>query len=193
MLRDHRLGDEEQPLSSSEPLASPPVTASAPGRGHPAKDLESAAFTSLPAGTGPIRHDGEAAASSIAAISESPAIQVEASQAFAAHPASDPQRARLAVSPHRGVAIATSPVGSAAVHADASPFAQPVGSPLSEATVAHRTLQSREENQVVHVTIGRIDVVANTAPAPTIRQQRRAPRDPVTLADYLRVADSNAR
>ena len=58
--------------------------------------------------------------------------------------------------------------------------------PLSQAILAQRTCQSRDVSQVVHVTIGRIEVVANTAPAPAVRRSP-APRQPtVTLADYLR-------
>ena len=60
-----------------------------------------------------------------------------------------------------------------------------VALPLSQAILAQRTLQSRDNSQVVHVTIGRIDVVANMAPAAAPRRGP-TPRQPtVTLADYL--------
>jgi hypothetical protein len=58
--------------------------------------------------------------------------------------------------------------------------------PLSQAALAQRTLPSQDDGQVVHVTIGRIDVVASTAPAPVARRSP-TPREPrVTLSDYLR-------
>ena len=58
--------------------------------------------------------------------------------------------------------------------------------PLSPAVLAKRTLQPRDDSQVVHVTIGRIDVVANTAPAPAARRSPAPRQATVTLADYLR-------
>ena len=75
-----------------------------------------------------------------------------------------------------------------------APLAAPrLALPLSQAILAQRTLQSRDDNQVVHVTIGRIDVVANTAAAPAIRRTP-TPRQPtVTLADYLRGGSGSRR
>lgn len=58
--------------------------------------------------------------------------------------------------------------------------------PLSQAVLAQRTQQSRDENHVVHVTIGRIDVIASSAPAPTTRTSPPPRQASVTLADYLR-------
>jgi hypothetical protein len=66
-------------------------------------------------------------------------------------------------------------------------------SPMSEAILAQRTLQSRDDNQVVHVTIGRIDVVANTAPAPAVRPSPAPRPATVTLADYLRGSNGGRR
>ncbi len=58
-------------------------------------------------------------------------------------------------------------------------------SPLSDAALASRAIRPRESEDVIHVSIGRVDVVANaTTPAPR-REPARA-RDTVTLADYLR-------
>ncbi|UUZ68716.1 hypothetical protein LP416_01880 [Polaromonas sp. P2-4] len=59
-------------------------------------------------------------------------------------------------------------------------------SQAAQAVLAQRTLASRDESQVVHVTIGRIDVVANTAPAPAPRRSPTPRQGTVTLADYLR-------
>jgi len=58
--------------------------------------------------------------------------------------------------------------------------------PLSDASLARRIPRPQDDSQVVHVTIGRIEVVAHTAPAPATARTP-APRQPsVTLADYLR-------
>lgn len=58
--------------------------------------------------------------------------------------------------------------------------------PLSQAALAQRTNNARDDSQVVHVTIGRIDVVANTAPAPAVRRNPTPRQATVTLGDYLR-------
>lgn len=68
----------------------------------------------------------------------------------------------------------------------APPARTRVALPLSQAILAQRTLQSRDDTQVVHVTIGRIEVVANTASAPAPRRSPAPRQATVTLADYLR-------
>ena len=65
--------------------------------------------------------------------------------------------------------------------------------PLSQAILTQRTLQSRDDNQVVHVTIGRIDVVANTAPAPAVRRSPTPREATVPLAEYLRGGNGGRR
>lgn len=60
--------------------------------------------------------------------------------------------------------------------------------PLSPATLAQRIVPPNHDEQVVHVTIGRIDVVATTPPAPAAKPARAARQEPTTLADYLRGA-----
>ena len=58
--------------------------------------------------------------------------------------------------------------------------------PLSNASLAQRVSRPNDDGPVVHVTIGRIEVVAHTAAAP-VPARGPAPRQPtVTLADYLR-------
>jgi hypothetical protein len=59
--------------------------------------------------------------------------------------------------------------------------------------LAQRTLLSRDDSQVVHVTIGRIDVIAHTAPAPAVRRSPTPRQGTVTLADYLRGEDGSRR
>jgi hypothetical protein len=77
--------------------------------------------------------------------------------------------------------------------ATSSPAPARIAQPLSPSILAERTRHSRDENQVVHVTIGRIDVVAHTEPAPAVRRNP-TPRQPtVTLADYLRGGKRSSR
>lgn len=81
------------------------------------------------------------------------------------------------------------PAAPAGHHPAAVPPAQArIGAPLSQAVVAQRALASGGDSPVVHVTIGRIDVVAGTPPpAPAARRGPKAPRPAaVSLADYLR-------
>jgi hypothetical protein len=71
-----------------------------------------------------------------------------------------------------------------AVHAVAS-VGRPV-LPLSHNTLAQRGLGSKDDNGVVQVTIGRIDVIASPGAAASPRRAH-TPRQPtVTLAEYLR-------
>ena len=58
--------------------------------------------------------------------------------------------------------------------------------PLSRTILAQRSLQRGDDGQVVHVTIGRIDVVANTGPAPAVRRGPLPRPGTATLSDYLR-------
>jgi hypothetical protein len=105
--------------------------------------------------------------------------------------------------PNSGEARPTSPepqgpaTAFAAAHSPqgiAAPLVQPgVALPLSRAILAQRTLRSRDDSQEVHVTIGRIDVVANTAPAPAARRSPTPRQATVTLADYLRGGNEGRR
>ena len=80
-------------------------------------------------------------------------------------------------------ALAANPI----LQAGTMPPARPTAAlPLSQAALAQRTSLARDDSQVVHVTIGRIDVVANTAPAPAVRRNPAPRQATVTLADYLR-------
>jgi hypothetical protein len=63
---------------------------------------------------------------------------------------------------------------------------------LSPAILAERSAYPAEDNQVVHVSIGRIDVVANVAPAPAAPRAQKPRPGSVALADYLR-GDNGSR
>ena len=119
------------------------------------------------------------------APAEAPGIHVSAPRAFADRHGENPERARPANSKRQelAVALAASP---GLQNVTAPPAQARVALPLSQAMLAQRTLQSRNDSQVVHVTIGRIDVVANTAPAPAVRRSPAPRQGTVTLADYLR-------
>jgi len=58
--------------------------------------------------------------------------------------------------------------------------------PLSDASLAQRISRPQDDGQVVHVTIGRIEVVAHTAAAPAPARGPASRQPSVTLADYLR-------
>ena len=146
-----------------------------------------------PLGSGPAgRHDGKAPSSTYAPA-EAPDIDVADPRAFQDRHGANSERVRP-TSPQLQ-ARATALPGSHGLQGVAAPSPHPrVASPLSESILAQRTLQSRDDDsQVVHVTIGRIDVVANTAPAPAVRRSPTPRRGTVTLADYLRGGNGSRR
>ena len=62
----------------------------------------------------------------------------------------------------------------------------PILMPLSAAAVAERATSTHDGESVVHVTIGRIDVVANTQPPSTSKRIPVSRGASVPLSDYLR-------
>ena len=95
--------------------------------------------------------------------------QLRVGAAFAAEATSLPERAS-------GTRHATAPLTSA-------PRTTP---PMSEGALAARVTQPEEQQAVVHVTIGRIEVTAINSPAPARAVSPRPPPNTVSLADYLR-------
>ena len=91
--------------------------------------------------------------------------------------------------------LAAAPAVVPGFHANPLPSSRDrVNSPLSQAVVAQRAQTSRDDSSVVHVTIGRIDVVAGTPPAPAARRSPKVARAPtVALADYLRAGNGSRR
>ena len=185
-----RLDEDEASLSfdTSEP---PAATNTSEAQDRPVTGVQPAHATPRPLGIEPTHRDNGKAASSTHAPAEAPHI-----------PGADPR-----ASQHRqGVADRARPTSpelhdlvaplaaSPGLQAVTAPPTQPhVTLPLSQAALAQRTLQSRDDGQVVHVTIGRIDVVASTAPAPVARRNP-TPREPtVTLSDYLRGSNGSRR
>lgn len=136
-------------------------------------------------------HGNGEATSSTHAATEAPAIDAADSRVFPHRHGANPERAEPANLEPRGRAA---PLAAGRGFQVAAAPAQPrVAPPLSEALLAQRTLQSRDESPVVHVTIGRIDVVANTAPAPAVRRSPAPRRSTVTLAEYLRGGSGSRR
>jgi hypothetical protein len=57
--------------------------------------------------------------------------------------------------------------------------------PLSQRLLVQQGVRTRDEARSIHVTIGRIEVIATSAPAP-VERRAPAPRQPsIALADYL--------
>ena len=187
--------DDEASLSpdaASPPAANNTLAAQRP----PVTRVQPSQATPRPLASEPMRRDNEKATppahvsangkatSPAHAPAEAPGIHVADPRVVQNRHGENPGRARPA-SPERqdlAAALAASP---GLQNVTAPPAQARVALPLSQAILARRTLQSRDDSQVVHVTIGRIDVVANTAPAAAPRRSP-TPRQPtVTLADYL--------
>jgi hypothetical protein len=73
----------------------------------------------------------------------------------------------------------------------ATSAAASTNAPLSQAAINQRAHQSRADSEVVHVTIGRIEVVASPSPAGAVRSATQPRASQVTLADYLRGSTGN--
>lgn len=138
-----------------------------------------------PPESGPIHRDFNQAAALTPAQAEAAQIDAAKPHAFAYRHGANSERAAPVV-PKLQRPVATLAVSQGHESVAPPPAAARVTLPLSQSILAQRALQSRDDNQVVHVTIGRIDVVANTAPAPAARHNPAPRQATVTLADYLR-------
>ena len=180
------------PDAASPPAANKPVAAPS----HPAMSFPPSQAAPRRLASEPARRDNEKAASPphapangkvispAFAPAEAPLIQVADSLPFKHRHGADPERTQAA-SPERP-GLAAGPGASPGLQAAIAPPAQVRAAlPLSQALLAQRTLPSRDDSQVVHVTIGRIEVVANTAAAPAPRRSPAPRQATVTLADYL--------
>lgn len=174
-----------QPSPGLSPAPSPAALqrhAAAPGAPAPAFPLPPA---------GPLRRGDNAQARSPAAAPATPtgALGTPPLHAAPARAGGQPGDAKPASPeaprPAAGVAAALPALQEEGSAAPAQAQAQP-GWPLSEASLAQRVPRPPGEDAVVHVTIGRIEVVAQGAAAPA-PVRAPTPRQPsVTLADYLR-------
>ncbi|MGP1680171.1 MAG: hypothetical protein ACTS6J_23810 [Burkholderiales bacterium] len=167
--RELRLRGERQgaPRASRSPDASPPEAGEMPLL-HAGRDAPQASRS--PARHGPGDLD---AASPLRAV---PQRAQAGERAVNTAPSTvDADVAASAVFANQGKRSSAMPAGAARV-----------ASPLSEASLAQRAGHARDENSVVHVTIGRIEVVANVVPATTARRSPATRPPTVALSDYLR-------
>ena len=176
-----RSGDDEASLSVTDASAEQP---------RPITDVQQSHTAGRPRDSGPMQHPVANGTASIQVPDQAHNHAVTDPSSARGQRGQYWQRATLPrlASPSDTAALAASP----GPQKFATLAAQPgTASPLSQALLAQRALASNDDGQVVHVTIGRIDVVANTAPAPTPRRTA-VPRQPtVTLADYLRTGNGN--
>ena len=198
-----RPDDDEASLSPDAP--SPPAANNTlAAQRHPVASVQPSQAAPRPLASEPTRRDNEKATSpthvpanekvtSLAyAPAEAPGIHVADPRAFQNRHGENPERTRPA-SPEPESLAATPAVTHGLQNFIAPPAQARVALPLSQAILAQRTLQSRDGSQVVHVTIGRIDVLANMAPAPAVRRSPAPRQATVTLADYLRGSHGGRR
>jgi len=186
-----RLDDDE--ASPLDDESSPPAASIAfAAQRRPVMSVQPFQAAARAPGVEPTRPDTRKAVSSTHAPAEVPSIDAPDPGTFPNTHDANPARAKLV-----GPALQNFTVALAADHrlqgATAPPAHPRPALPLSQAILAQRTLQARDDNQVVHVTIGRIDVVANTAPAPAVRHSPTPRQATVTLADYLRGGNGGRR
>lgn len=178
---DNAAAAVELPRERSGPRRAPEAwsAANGPGRADPPVDVPGAAAP---------RHSREQSPASAAIASTR---EVSTPRALApAQPARNPESGHAARAPSVSRADTAEPPQPAAgtpqrlIEMNAVRV-QPTHSPLSEACLARRVSPPREETTHVHVSIGRIEVVASNAPAAV---RRDAPRREPTLAlsEYLR-------
>jgi hypothetical protein len=216
-----RLDDNGRPRALDETSA--PMQSDAPAvRRHPITPVQTVLHSPRPPDSGPSRRDDGTDRTSTAAPTDAPDVEVASPGALPDQPGGDRRGARAASPEFQRLAAAravsralhdvaatrarprvelpvsraipaVTPAASPGLHGVAAPPPLPIVSPLSQSILAQRTLQSRHDNQVVHVTIGRIDVVASTAPAPATRRNPTPQQASVTLADYLRGSHGSRR
>lgn len=178
---EERIGEEERQLSPFASLSSTPPLSSSPAFLRHRRSIE---ISSAPDSSGA---PPEASRRTL----ESPSVPDEASERNA-RPQTEQGAHTASVRPY-GTARAADHAARAS--GNAPPLAAPASmpAPLSSAMLLQRAIRPADEGAVVHVTIGRIDVNANTSP-PAAAPRTPAPRRPtVALADYLRGAHGGSR
>ena len=155
-----------------------------PTKSYPVTRVKPSHAAPRPFGIEPTRRDYAKATSPTDAPAKEPNNDVAEPRTFHDRHGANLERAKPALPELQGLAAL---VASPSLQDVAAPPTQPrTALPLSQAILAQRTLQSRDDRQVVHITIGRIEVVANAAPAPALRRSPTPRQGTVTLADYLR-------
>ena len=179
--------DAALPPAANDTLAQrPPVTSVQPSEAAPRPFASEPTRRDNEKVTSPIHAAATEKATSLAfAPAEAPGIHVVNPRVVQDRHGGNLERARPA-SPERQDLAAALALSLGLHNVTAPPAPARVALPLSQAILAQRTLQSRDDGQVFHVTIGRIDVVANTPPAPAVTRSPPPRQATVTLADYLR-------
>lgn len=165
--------------------SAPAATKALAAQRKPVAGVQPSQTRMRPPESGPTHPDFGKAAAWTPAQAEAPQIDAAKPRAFEYRHGANSERAPPA-SPKLQSPVTTLAVSQGHESAAAPPAAPRVTLPLSQSILAQRALQSRDDNQVVHVTIGRIDVVANAAPAPGVHRTPPPRQATVTLADYLR-------
>ena len=179
--------DAALPPAANDTLAQrPPVTSVQPSQAAPRPPAIEPTRRDNKKATSPAHVPANGKATSPAyAPAEAPRNHVVNPRAFQDRHGVNLERAKAASPELQGLAATL-----AATHGlqnVTAPLAQArAASPLSQAILAQRTRDSRDDSQVVHVTIGRIEVVASAAPPPAVRRSPAPRQGTVTLADYLR-------
>ena len=184
-VRPAQHPDDDEASLSPDAAPAPAANDTLPAQRHQVSSIQPSQAAPRPHSSGPMRRENERATSPAHAPPEAPGIQVANPRAHPDRHGENPERARSA-SPERQNLAATMAVRPGLQVVTAPPAQARAVLPLSQALLAQRTLQSRNDSQVVHVTIGRIEVVANTAPATAARRSPAPRQATVTLADYLR-------
>lgn len=183
--RPAQHADDDEASLSPDAASPPAANDTLAAQDHRFTSVQPSEAVPRPLASEPARRDNREATSPAFAPAEAPGINVVNPRVVQNRHGENPERARPASPERRDLAAALA--ASPGLQVVAAPPAQArVALPLSQAILAQRTLQSRDDSQVVHVTIGRIEVVANTAPAPAVRRSPTPRQATVTLADYLR-------
>ena len=182
--RPAQYPDDDEASLSPDVASAPAANDTLAAQAHRVTSVRPSEAAPRPLARDPTRRVNGKATSLAFAPAEAPGIQVADPRALPDRHGENPERARPAGPEHQDLAAALA-ASPGLQNVTAPPAQARAASPLSQAILAQRTLQVRDDSQVVHVTIGRIDVVANTAPAPASRRSPVTRQPTVTLADYL--------
>ena len=184
--------DEDETSLSPEATSAAAVTSTLATPRHPIADVRLSQAAPLPLGSELPRRDNGKVTSPTHAPAEAPDVNVAEPLPLQNRQSVNSERARRTSPELQGLPATVT--ASHSLQDVAAPPAQPRPAlPLSQAILTQRTFQSRDDNQVVHVTIGRIDVVATATPPPAARRSPTPREATVPLAEYLRGGNGDRR
>jgi hypothetical protein len=184
--------DEDEASLSPEATSAAAATSTLATPRHPIADVRLSQAAPLPLGSELPRRDNGKVTSPTHAPAETPDVDVAEPLPLQGRQSVYSERARRTNPELQGLPAAL-PASRILQGVDAPPTQPRPALPLSRAILTQRTLQSQDDNQVVHVTIGRIDVVTNAAPVPAARRSPTPRKATVPLADYLRGGNGGRR